>query len=344
MYVTISPQKLGNNYMQSVTDFVNYLNKENEGKELEDMEHFFNHYGDEIDSKEVIEHIDNNAAKLKKNEPRFYSITLNPSQQELKHLENNPEALKEYTNEVMKTYAKAFNREIDGRKVTVDDIMYYAKVEHTRTFKGTDKAIRENAPYYKKIVRLENKIQQIKSGNLIGNIQEKEQEVKQLIEEAPHKQNGKLVKQGMQKEGSQAHIHIIVSRKDRTNTYSLSPGSKYKASEVMMNGKLVKRGFDRDQFFSEAEKTFDKLFDYNRNYVETYNARKLFVKDTKGYYISILGLPNNERAMAFKLLGKTGINTSIMNIPTNKVQLALKVFRKLKRGTEKAIQSSSIGI
>ena len=43
-----------------------------------------------------------------------------------------------------------------------------------------------------------------------------------------------------------------------------------------MNGKTVKRGFDRDTFVKNAEKTFDKMFGYKRNYVETYAARKTF--------------------------------------------------------------------
>lgn len=46
-----------------------------------------------------------------------------------------------------------------------------------------------------------------------------------LMEEAPHQQNGKRIVRGMPKEGSQSHIHIVVSRKDMSNKYSLSPGS-----------------------------------------------------------------------------------------------------------------------
>ena len=42
MYITISPQKLGNSYSQSVSEFVDYLEKENQSLEQQDMEHFFN--------------------------------------------------------------------------------------------------------------------------------------------------------------------------------------------------------------------------------------------------------------------------------------------------------------
>lgn len=344
MYITITAQKLGDNYTKSAADFVSYLEKENDGKPIDEMEHFFNQYSEEISSSAVVKEIDSNASKLKKTEPKFYSITMNPSQYELKRLQNHSEELKRYTREVMKDYAKAFNREIDGRPITVDDIKYYAKIEHQRTYKGTDKAIRENAPFHGKIVRLKNEIQQIERGESKGNAKKIQQQFGQLEKEAPHQLNGKMIRQGMAKEGSQSHIHIIVSRKDMSNKYSLSPGSKYKASDVIMNGKTVKRGFVRDSFFSASEKTFDKLFNYNRNYVETYTARKAFIKKPQQYFASIMGLPTNQRTVAFKLLGKTGMNTSILNIPTNKIQLVLKAIKKLKRGVDVAIKSSSIGI
>ena len=344
MYITISPQKVGKQYSQSSSDFVSYLEKENEGKSLEEQEHFFNQYGEEISGKEVIREIDGNTTKLKKKEPKFYSMTINPSQRELKQLRDQSKDLKGYTREIMKAYAESFNREIEGRTVNVDDIKYYAKIEHERTYKGHDKAIKENATYRAKIAKLNNEIRKIGRGELKGNISEKENEIKQLIKEAPNKLNGKLIKQGMVKEGSQTHIHIIVSRKDMTNNYSLSPGSKHKASEVELHGKTVKRGFDRDTFFKKAEEVFDRQFNYNRNYVESYKARKTFVKNQPQYFANIMGLPTNERTIAFKLLNQSDLKIAITKIPTNKAQLAYKLFKQLKRGIDKGIQSGSIGI
>ena len=344
MYITITPQKMGDYYATSVADFVAYLEKENEGKSLDDIEPFFNQYGDHMSTKQVIYEIDNNTAKLKKKEPKFYAITLNPSSYELKHLKNHSEALKQYTRDVMKCYAAAFNREINGRPIRVEDLKYFAKIEHERSYKGTDKAIQENAPYYKEIVALKNEIQQINDGSLVGNSQLKIKRVKQLEKEAPHILDGQIIKQGMAKQGVQSHIHIIVSRKDQSNQYSLSPGSQYKASQVVMNGKIVKRGFDRDGFFKASERTFDTLFTYRRNYVETYQARKTFVKQPQLYYASILDLPTSEKAVALKMLGKAGLQGPLMSIPTNKVQLLVKAIKQLKRGMGKAIESSSIGL
>ncbi|UMB54185.1 DUF5712 family protein [Lutibacter sp. A64] len=341
MYITITAQKLGANFAQSAADFVAYLEKENEGKAIDEMEYFFNQYGEEISGKQVIHEIDNNTAKLKKTEPKFYSLTVNPSADELKRLQNSSEQLKRYTREVMKDYANSFHRE---EPVTVNDIKYFAKIEHTRTYKGTDKKIIENQPFATKILQLKNDIRKIERGEMEGNIKNMETQISKLDKEAPHRQNGKRIVRGMPKEGSQSHIHIIVSRKDMSNKYSLSPGSKYKASETVLNGKPVKRGFNRDAFFKNSEKTFDNLFGDKRNYVETYTARKTFIKNPDKYFASIMGLPTNQRAIAFKLLNKTGMNTAMMNIPTNKVQLVLKAIKQLKRVLHKGIQSSSIGI
>ncbi|PRX53952.1 MobB family relaxase [Flagellimonas meridianipacifica] len=342
MYITITAQKTDGNFSQSAADFVAYLEKENEQVQPLEMQYFFNQYGEQFSAEEVTEAIDKNTAKLKKREPKFYSITVSPSARELRQIEDNKNALKQYTREIMKDYAASFNREINGRTVTVDDILYFAKIEHQRTFKGTDKQVRENQPFANQILELKHQIRRISTGKEMGNIQKLQRKIRRLEHEAPHQQNGKRIVQGMKKEGNQSHIHIIVSRKDISNSVSLSPGSKYKASEVMMNGKKVKRGFDRDSFFAKAEKTFDKTFGYKRNYAESYRSRKDFLKNPKLYFSVLMGLPANEKAVAFKILGKSGV--PILNIPTNKVQLAIKTFKRLKRGVDVALRSGSIGI
>lgn len=343
MYITITPQKLGSTFSQSAADYVEYLEKENLNLEIEEMEHFFNQEGEKLTAQEVVRDIDANTSKLKKVEPKFYAITVSPSQFELRRLKDHSLDLKNYTREIIKDYAASFNREINGKAISVKDIKYYAKIEHQRTFKGTDVQVRENQPYATRILKCKDEIQKIKRGEISGDISKVEKKIARLEKEAPHQLDGKRITQGMLKEGNQGHIHIIVSRKDMTNSYSLSPGSKYKSSEVKFNGKLVKRGFDRDAFFNRAEQSFDRLFKYERNFVETYEARKQFIKDPKIYFSVLLGLPANEKAMAFKMLRERGV-PMIPAIPINKAQLVLKVFNKLKRGIDTAISSGSIGV
>ena len=340
MFITISPQKLGGNYSTSAADFVSYLGKENGERTPDHQELFFNHTENNISPDRVTAGIDNNTAKLKRTEPRYYSITVNPSKRELDHIGNNSTSLKSFTREIMKKYAVSFNREINDRPVDVTDIRYFAKVEFHRTFKGADRKIKENAPFLKRITALENEIRKVQRGELPGKVISLQKELEKIKEQTPHKVNGRIVEQGMFKPGPQTHVHIIVSRKDNTNSYSLSPGSKYRSSEVVLHGKIVKRGFDRNDFFASAEKQFDKMFSYNRNYVESYQARKSFIKNPSHYYTHLNGLSTAEKRVAFGILRQAGLGIPHLNLSPNQISFALK---QMKKALQIGIRSSSIG-
>lgn len=340
MYISITKQHLEATFSQSASDFVDYLEKENEGKEPELQEHFFDQNNDRISPELVIKEIDGNTAKLKKEEPKFYSLTINPSQRELKAINNDPILLRQYVREVMKDYAASFHRD---RPISVDDIKYFAKIEHDRTFKGFDKEVSENQPFRARITRLENNLRKMERGKIHGSISRTHKQIENLKAQIPHKIEGKAIEQGMKKPGFQTHVHIIVSRKDVTNKYSLSPGSKYMESESTLNGRKVKRGFNRNEFYNKAEKTFDTMFKYKRNFVESYQSRKTYSKDPHKYFAHLLGLPTSERSAAFKILGKAGVKVPIINIPKNKVQVALKTIKQIKKAMDVARSSSSIG-
>ena len=53
MYIAITRQHLGDNYHGSASDFVKYLEKENEGKAPEEQELFFNQTENAIDAQRV---------------------------------------------------------------------------------------------------------------------------------------------------------------------------------------------------------------------------------------------------------------------------------------------------
>ena len=341
MYISITKQHMDTTFSKSCGDFVDYLEKENVDKAPEVQEHFFDQYHDEVSPKHVVKDIDSNTAKLRKSEPKFYSLTINPSQRELKHLGNDPEQLRMYVREVMKNYASSFHRD---SPVSVDSIKYYAKIEYERTYKGFDKAIKENQPFRAKIVKLEHDLVKIRTGELQGDSKALQKTIELLKAQAPHRLDGKMIEQGMKKQGFQTHVHVIVSRKDVTNTLSLSPGSSHKASEVILNGSLVKRGFNRDAFFENSEKSFDTLFKYERNFVERYSAHKMHGKDPYKFFAHLMALPVNEKSAAFKIMGKAGIQLPNLNIPTSQVQLALKTFKQLKKAIDIAKNASSIEI
>lgn len=164
---------LGAGNTGSCSALVNYLDKENREleklinkhnslQEIRDFQNrrqdFFNHDKSDIGLLEVIDGIDRNKRKLGKNDSKYFAPTISFSQKELKHLislstekteinhvwQLNPkeleiynEHLKSYVKKVMDNYAKNFNRQEKGLQ-TGRDLVYYAKIEHFRKFKGTD--------------------------------------------------------------------------------------------------------------------------------------------------------------------------------------------------------------
>lgn len=342
MYITISPQKSGGSYSVSVADYVNYLEKENENLPVSEQEFFFNQGEEQVPWQRVVDQIDGNTAKLSRNEPRFYAVTISPSQRELRALQNPSEDLKAYTREVMQAYAECFYREIHGRPVNVSDILYFAKIEHKRYYKGTDAEVKQNQPIARQILELKHEIRRVQRENPVASVSQLKQEIERLERLAPAQVGGARIREGMEKPGSQTHIHIIVSRKDVSNSVSLSPGSKYKASEVVMGGKTVKRGFDRDQFFQRAEHVFDRQFGHQRNFVERYETRKLLSTHPQRYFKTLLGLPSTEKAMAYKALAAAGVRLPMP--PTGGHDLALKALKRVRKSVQKAISSASIHI
>lgn len=63
------------------------------------------------------------------------------------------------------------------------------------------------------------------------------------------------------------HCHLIVSRKDQANKKKLSPLTNHKNTKK----ETVTGGFDRVNLFQQAEQGFDKLFDYKRQLVESFD-------------------------------------------------------------------------
>ena len=63
------------------------------------------------------------------------------------------------------------------------------------------------------------------------------------------------------------HCHLIVSRKDQANKKKLSPLTNHKNTKKG----TVTGGFDRVNLFQQSEQGFDKLFDYKRQLVESFD-------------------------------------------------------------------------
>ena len=149
MFINITASETGNNKGSSGA-LVNYLEKENhlqieKGRGLI-QENWFNGTGNEISRQEVRTRIDQNIAKLGRNDSKFFLINISPSQKELAHLyqkygeQGTKEKLKEFSVKIMDEYAKNFKRRgINSHK----DLLWYAKHENYRYYKHTDKEVKE---------------------------------------------------------------------------------------------------------------------------------------------------------------------------------------------------------
>lgn len=125
----------------SAARLTNYFS--HEAKELnEDLTLYFNQERDDVSQEEVLAMIDRNVKGLKKDDTKFVSLVIAPSEGELRHVNNDPEKLKEYTRAVMENYAKNFTLK-DGRQLESKDLVWSAIVHKTRRFKHDDEEVKE---------------------------------------------------------------------------------------------------------------------------------------------------------------------------------------------------------
>ena len=145
MYINITTSETGDN-KGSCGALVAYLEKENKDKKrLEDHEIWFNGKSTVIKPHEVRIGIDNNIAKLTKEDSKFFLINISPSQKELHFLisqfgeEGVKDKLKEFAIKVMDEYAKNFKRDtIRNHK----DLLWFGKLESYRYYGYNDKEVK----------------------------------------------------------------------------------------------------------------------------------------------------------------------------------------------------------
>lgn len=168
---------LGSGNKGSCALLVNYLDKENHelekkasqatsrNEEIEirsRQQHFFGHSSDDVSQLKVRQDIDSNISKLGKNDSKYFAPTISFSENELKHLtklasngrdinhisqlkdaefKKYNHLLRDYTRSVMDNYANNFNRQEKGLE-SGKDLLYYAKIEHQRNYKGDDPEVK----------------------------------------------------------------------------------------------------------------------------------------------------------------------------------------------------------
>ncbi|MCT1526836.1 DUF5712 family protein [Sphingobacterium hotanense] len=145
MYINITKSETGDN-KGSCSALINYLEKENKDKKsLDQHEKWFNGNSNGIRPHGVRIGIDNNIAKLGKDDSKFFLINISPSQKELAYLTSRyaeqgiKDKLKEFAIKVMDDYAKNFRRDnIRSHK----DLLWFGKLENYGYYGYNDKEVK----------------------------------------------------------------------------------------------------------------------------------------------------------------------------------------------------------
>lgn len=145
MYINITDSPTSDNKSSS-HDLVHYLEKENRiDKEIQ-PELWFNQDRTTISAFDTRQAIDNNIAKLSKQDAKFFLLNISPSQKEITWLkecygdEGAKEQLKAYAIKVMDEYAKNFKRPgINSSK----DLLWFGKLENFRYYGHKDPEVKQ---------------------------------------------------------------------------------------------------------------------------------------------------------------------------------------------------------
>jgi hypothetical protein len=149
MHVNITKSETGNNKGSS-SQLIAYLEKENRMAEQlnknYDPEYWFNQERYDIQPYEVRQGIDNNVAKLSKDDAKFFLINVSPSEKEILFLkakfgvDGAKAHLVNYANQVMDAYAKNFKRDgVNSNK----GLVYFGKLENNRYYTYKDLEVRK---------------------------------------------------------------------------------------------------------------------------------------------------------------------------------------------------------
>lgn len=260
MVIKIQTSEKSNGNKGSSMAMANYLEKEDLQNENESFDRgelpqprkgFFNHDNDKLMKGDVIAAIDNNKKGLTRNDSKFYAINIAPSEKEQQHL------LKQITGKD--------NIESISDLSTKDLNVYEAHLkEYSR------KVMDEYASHFKRD-GLKDGAQLVYFGKI---------EHQRYYKGTDENVKKGFVKSGEKKPGLNSHIHIIVSRKDNSMRWKLSPLANDKGSKkCITNNRRVQRGFDRNLFNIKSETLFDKQFSYGRKLEEKAEYRIEASKD-----------------------------------------------------------------
>ncbi len=145
MFINITANKEAANKGSSA-GLVHYLEKENRLDNKAEPEYWFNGQQIRVEPYQVMHTVDNNIAKLGRDDAKFFLVNISPSQKEIAFLkeqfgeEGAKEQMKGFAVRVMDAYARNFNR--DGIN-SHEDLVWFAKLENYRYYSHKDPEVKQ---------------------------------------------------------------------------------------------------------------------------------------------------------------------------------------------------------
>jgi hypothetical protein len=145
MFINITDSKEAANKGSS-SGLVHYLEKENRIYNKDEPEYWFNGQQVRIDPYVAMRTIDNNIAKLGKDDAKFFLLNISPSQKEITFLKEQygedgaKDQMKGFAVRVMDGYAQNFKREgINSH----EDLIWFGKLENYRYYTHNDPEVKQ---------------------------------------------------------------------------------------------------------------------------------------------------------------------------------------------------------
>ncbi|MDW5288862.1 DUF5712 family protein [Formosa sp. PL04] len=267
---------LGATNTSSCIDLALYLEKEN--NELDRLQQrainsqkkiaienrkqfFFTHSKDNISTNEVISSIDKNIKRLGKTDAKYFAPTINFSKQELNHILSKITTKKDVKN-VWELNQKEYTLFNDKIKEYTKDIM----TNYAKNFNREDKGLKtgNDLVYFGKIEHF----RKFKGTD------------KEVL--------NKTAKSGTFKPGVTTHVHLIVSRKDKTQKLKLTPTTKERSTTRTIGGNTYHVGFDRMNWINMNERSFDDFFKYKRPELEKFNNQYILKNGSPKEKVALL--------------------------------------------------------
>jgi len=137
-YIKIPPVNKKHGNSETCKALVNYLEKENKNKPEENQELFFNQHEDYIGKTKAERLIAHNVEALGKKDAKFYEVIVSFSKPELKG--KTDEGLRQY---IKNNFAQDYAKSVNGREIDPNSIVFVAKLERDRKYKGIDSEVLE---------------------------------------------------------------------------------------------------------------------------------------------------------------------------------------------------------